>query len=43
MLNSAHLDRDHRQAAAMYVDKLDQIIKPSNQQQQTPTIDDQSL
>jgi len=43
MLNSTHLDGDHRQTAAMYVDKLDQLGKPSNQQQQTPIIDDQSL
>lgn len=40
MLNSTHLDGDHRQIAAMYIDKLDQLGKP---QQQTPIIDDQSL
>jgi len=41
MLNSSHLDGDHRQIAAMYVDKLDQIGKSTNQQ--TPFVDDQSL
>jgi hypothetical protein len=43
MLNSTHLDVDHRQVAAMYIDKLDQLGKPLNQQQQTSIIDDQSL
>ena len=44
MLNSTHLDGDHRQIAAMYVDKIDQLGRPLNQQQQqTPIIDDQSL
>ncbi len=45
MLNSTHLDGDHRQIAAMYVNKLDQLGKPFNeqQQQQTAIVDDQSL
>jgi hypothetical protein len=44
MLNSTHLDGDHRQIATMYIDKLDQLGKPLNQQQQTtPIMDDQSL
>jgi hypothetical protein len=48
MLNSTHLDRDHRQIAAMYIDKLDQLGRPLNpqeqqHQQQTSIIDEQSL
>ncbi len=45
MLNSTHLNGDHRQIAAMYIDKLDQLGRPLNQQQQQQTsiIDDQSL
>ncbi|CAF0775740.1 unnamed protein product [Rotaria sp. Silwood1] len=42
MLNSTHLDRDHQEIAAMYVSKLDQLTKQTNQQQ-ISTIDDQSL
>ena len=42
MLNSTNLDHDHRQTAAMYVDKLDELSRPS-QQPQTPTVDHQSL
>jgi hypothetical protein len=47
MLNSTHLDGDHRQIAAMYVNKLDQLGRPihphEQHQQQTSIIDDQSL
>jgi hypothetical protein len=44
MLNSTHLNGDHRQIAAMYIDKIDQMGRPLHQQQsQMPTIDDQSL
>jgi hypothetical protein len=43
MLNSTHLDTDHRQIATMYIDKLDQLDKPFDRRQQTPVIDDQSL
>ncbi len=44
MLNSTHLNGDHRQIAAMYIDKIDQMGRPLHQQQsQTPNIDDQSL
>jgi hypothetical protein len=49
MLNSTNLDRDHRQIATMYVDKLDELSRPLNKQQQqqsqqqTPIIEDQSL
>lgn len=46
MLNSTHLDTDHRQIAAMYVDKLDQLGKffdPSQSHQPASIIDDQSL
>jgi hypothetical protein len=43
MVNSTQMDRDHRQLAAMYVDKLDKLGKPINQQQSTSIIDDQSL
>jgi hypothetical protein len=44
MVNSTNLDGDHRQIATMYIDKLDQLGKPDNeQQQQTPFADDQSL
>ena len=45
MLHSSHLNTDHRQIAAMYIDKLDQLSKPlsPDQQQTTSLIDDQSL
>ena len=43
MVNSTNLDGDHRQIATMYIDKLDQLGKPCNQEQQTPFIDDQSM
>ena len=45
MLNSVHLDRDHQQIAAMYIDKLDQLSKQLNsEKEQQPSInDDQSL
>ena len=39
MLHNTHLDHDHQQIAAMYIDKIDQLSK----QQQTSIIDDQSL
>jgi hypothetical protein len=41
MLSSTHLDTDHRQIAAMYLDKLDQHSQSINQQ--SSYIDDQSL
>jgi hypothetical protein len=51
MLNSTHLDTDHRQIATMYIDKIDQMSKlfdhheeeAQQQAHQTPIIDDQSL
>jgi hypothetical protein len=43
MVNSTQMDRDHRQTAAMYVDKLDKLGKPINQQQPASILDDQSL
>ncbi|CAF1272337.1 unnamed protein product [Adineta ricciae] len=41
MLSSTHLDNDHRQIAAMYLDKIDQCSQSTNQQ--SCFIDDQSL
>ncbi|CAF0987740.1 unnamed protein product [Adineta steineri] len=41
MLSSTHLENDHRQIAAMYLDKLDQYGQSTNQQ--SSLIDDQSL
>jgi len=51
MVNSSHLDTDHRQIATMYIDKLDRLTKPDDQHSPnspqgypiTPLIDDQSL
>ena len=43
MVNSTHLDGDHRQIAAMYINKLDQMAKPHPHSQQTSIIDHQSL
>ena len=51
MLNTTQLNGDHRQTAAMYINKIDQIGRPihhhhhqqQQQQSQTPLIDDQSL
>jgi hypothetical protein len=47
MLNSTQLNGDHRQIAAMYIDKIDQMGRPLHQQQQqqsqTSIIDDPSL
>ncbi|CAF4265880.1 unnamed protein product, partial [Didymodactylos carnosus] len=34
MLHSKHLDKDHRQVAAMYIDKLDHLIKNTKSSQQ---------
>ncbi|CAF1289931.1 unnamed protein product [Adineta steineri] len=42
MVNSTNLDHDHRQIAAMYVDKLDELSRPTNPQP-TPVVDDQSI
>jgi hypothetical protein len=41
MSNSTHLDIDHRQVAAMYLDKLDQLTQLTNQQ--SSIIDEPSL
>ncbi len=41
MLNTTHLDTDHRHIATMYLDKLDQHSQLTNQQ--SSAIDDQSL
>ncbi len=41
MSNSTHLDIDHRQVAAMYLDKLDQLSQLTNQQ--SSIIDEPSL
>ena len=51
MVNSSHLNTDHRQIATMYIDKIDQLSKfvdpdsPNSPQgyPTTPIIDDQSL
>ncbi len=55
MLNSTQLNGDHRQIAAMYINKIDQMGRPilqqpqqqqqqqQQQQSQMPMIDDQSL
>lgn len=51
MVNSSHLNTDHRQIATMYIDKIDQLSKFGDQDSPnspqgyptTPIIDDQSL
>ena len=49
MLSSTRLDTDHRQIAAMYAEKIDQLSKVIDQSQHsqqthpTPIIDEQSL
>ncbi|UJR34026.1 hypothetical protein I4U23_021440 [Adineta vaga] len=42
MLSSTNLDHDHRQIAAMYADRLDELSRPATSQP-TPIPDDQSL
>jgi hypothetical protein len=41
MLNGTQLDADHRQIAAVYLDKIDQFSKSTDQQ--SSMADDQSL
>ena len=42
MLNSTNLDNDHRQIAAMYVDRLDELSRPATTHP-TPIPDNQTM